>query len=154
MIVEQQQLEKEKTEGTENKEFNTEASVETINNRPNESEVADTQGETDSFKEYVEGNTEIHDREILNEVNIEEENKGKKTTKFIIALNIIIILLLLFICYKIITFGLNSVTAWEVEGIELTEENLQIQNDTKLNIFGVKDSNRRKKNSSNVEWYI
>ena len=52
-----------------------------------------------------------------------------------IGIIFLIILLMLLISYKIADIGFNSVTSWEVDNIELTEENLQILNDTKINIF-------------------
>jgi hypothetical protein len=87
--------------------------------------------ETDE-KEKIEFDSE-------NQREPEEIRKERKISRTIVCIIILIILLMLLICYRIATIGFNSVEAWQVDKIELTEENLQIENDTKINIFSKTD---------------
>ena len=91
---------------------------------------------------------EVIERQTINANNkiddFNEYKKNKRINKTIVFIIILIILLLLFICFKIANIGFNSVEAWEVDRIELTEENLQILNNTKLNIFGGLRNNKIK----------
>ncbi len=84
---------------------------------------------------------EINSNELdeLDELNKIQKNKKQRRINVLIVF--IIILLLLLICYRIATIGFNSVEAWEVDKIELTKENLQIANNTKINVFSGLNTN-------------
>ena len=79
----------------------------------------------DEIKDYIDEQIE----EIYN------QKRKIKISRTMILIIILIILLLLFTCIRVASIGFNSVEAWEVDNIELTAENLQITNNTKLNIF-------------------
>ena len=70
---------------------------------------------------------------------------------FIIAM--LTILIVMIISFKMGNIGFNAFTAWDVDKIELTKENLQILNDTKLNIFG-DAKNERRIYCSKFKWFI
>lgn len=76
---------------------------------------------------------ELDEQNYINEYN--RHKKFRNINKSVAFLIVFIILLVLTICFRISSIGFNSLEAWEVDKIELTEENLQILNDTKLNIF-------------------
>ena len=72
-------------------------------------------------------------------------NEPKNKQNYIVTLIIIIlILLLLLIGFKIVYIEKNSFESWEMDQIEITRENLQILNNTKLNIFGRQKNGEKK----------
>lgn len=85
------------------------------------------------------------DEQIYDNNNQEKERKIRRIMIFILLL---IILLLLFICYKMGNIGFNSIEAYVVDKIELTGENLEISNNTKLNIFSGLQNGKIAPNSS------
>ena len=91
-------------------------------------------------------NIKLNNQNYIDDFNISK--KSRRINKSIVFIIILIILLFLLICFKIADIGFNAVEAWEVDKIELTEENLQILNDTKLNIFSGLKNNKIKPKSS------
>ncbi len=88
----------------------------------------------------------VLEKEELNNDKLDELNeieKERKQRRINVLVIFIILLLLLFICYRIATIGFNSVEAWEVDRIELTENNMQIENNTKLNVFSGFNKNEK-----------
>ncbi len=165
MIVEQQELEYELIKNTNNEVLDKETSADTVSSNSNVQEAGqnietEPQEETTENEQVNEPENKTENEEKKEETDNQEtsapeedefEKRRKQNRWVIIALILIILFQLIFICIKILDFGLNSVTAWEVDSIELTEENLQILNDTKLNIFGGKNSDRGRKNCSNIK---
>ena len=96
--------------------------------------------------------------ESNNQNNADEYSTHKKyrnINKSIVFLILFVVLLMLFICFRISSIGFNSLEAWEVDKIELTEENLQILNNTKLNIFnGLKDNKIAPKSSGTYRFSV
>ena len=93
--------------------------------------------------QVLEKETTAMDQTQSNEIfeDIEETDKKRKRIKANIGVTIAIILLTILICFKLGSIGFNGFTSWEIDSIELTGENLQIENNTKLNIFGGLNSN-------------
>jgi len=97
---------------------------------------------------------EIHERQKIklnsqdNTDSFAKRKRYRKINKFIAFIIFLAILLLPMICYKLADIGFNAVEAWEIDKIELTEENLQILNDTKLNIFSGLKNNKIKPKSN------
>ncbi len=77
--------------------------------------------------------------------DLEYTNKKRRKIRIIIGIIIAIILLTILICFRLGSIGFNAFTSWEIDSIELTGENLQIENNTKLNIFGGLNSNANNK---------
>lgn len=88
--------------------------------------------------------------EQVEEIYRQEQKRERKINRVIVAIILIVILLLLVICFKIGDIGFNSIQSFEVDKIELTGENLQISNNTKLNIFSGLANNKLTPNSSGV----
>ena len=75
-----------------------------------------------------------------NEINIDVDEykelyKKRKLNRTNVLIVSLLILLLLLICFRIATIGFNAMEAWEVDNIELTGDNIKIDNNTKINVF-------------------
>ena len=95
----------------------------------------------------------LKDQNYADEYNTHK--KYRRINKSVAFLIFFIFLLILFICLKISSIGFNSLEAWEVDKIELTEENSQISNNTKLNIFnGLKNNKIAPKSSGTYRFSV
>lgn len=91
---------------------------------------------------------EILEKKTINEDDQTNEIRKKKRRIIILKIAtiilIIIILLMSYLTFKIGKIGYNYLSIWEIEQINLTEDDFQITRDTKLNIFNTKRINGQK----------